>query len=144
MRKYCLGDKKDILCEYFEANENIATVYLFGSFGTPSYNNCLSDIDIAILFFHKPSLREEMRISAELSIILKKEDVDISVLNDLRVDISHEILRTGEVIFEREKKTTAEFVERTLKYAFDYGFTLGKFKEYFYNNLKEEALSHDK
>lgn len=144
MRTDCIGDIKDILCEYFNTKVNIATVYLFGSFGTLSYNNFLSDIDLAILFFKKPSLKEEMQISAELSIILKKEDVDLTVLNELRVDICHEILCTGEIIYERERKTTADFVEKTLKYAFDYGFTLTKIKEDFYNNLKEEALSHDK
>ncbi len=101
-------------------------------------------MDIGILFFNKPSLKEEMHISAELSTILQKEDIDVTVLNDARVDISHEILCTGEILFERDKITTAEFVEKTLKYAFDYGFTLSKFKENFYNHLKEEAISHDK
>jgi len=135
-RKQALKEKLPELQKYFSSREEIATVYLIGSFGTEHYTR-LSDIDFAILFNHKMTLMEEMEVSANLSIILDREDVDLVNLNKARVDLQHEILRTGEIIFERDRFTTADFIEDTLRHYFDFGLTLKKMKDDFREQLRE-------
>jgi len=127
-----------------ELEEDITTVYLFGSFGTSVYNPHSSDIDLAIITKKELSLMEEMKISAKISIILERDRVDVIHLNKARVDICHEILATGEIIYEEDAMITADFLEKTLQHYFDFGIPLQKIKVDFFNMLKEEAGVHDR
>lgn len=137
-RKNALKEKLPMLLDYFSSKEEIATALLFGSFGTKLCSE-LSDLDIALIFNKKISLMEEMKISADLSLILGREDVDLVNLNESIVDLSHEILCTGEIIYEKDRLMTADFVENTLNHYFDYGLTLKKMKEDFWEQLREEV-----
>jgi len=137
-RKKAIQDKLPELLDYFSSREAILTVFVFGSFGTEQCTE-LSDLDLAIIFNRKVSLMEEMKISADLSLILGRDDVDVVNLNEARVDLCHEILYTGEIIYERDKIITADFIENALKRYFDYGLTLKKIKEDFWEQLREEA-----
>lgn len=139
MRQKALRDKLAGLRQYFASNDPIMTVYLFGSFGTPRYVPSLSDLDLAIVFDADQSLLEELKISAGISVLLEREDVDVVNLNQARVDLCHEIISKGEIIYERDKIKTADFVEQTLKHYFDYGIPLKEMKEEFLAGLKEEA-----
>jgi hypothetical protein len=51
------------------------------------------------------------------------------------VDLAHEILSTGEIIYEKDEIITADFVEQTLKHYFDYGISLKKMKAAFFEGL---------
>lgn len=144
MRKEALGNKLLALQEYFVQNNEIATVYLFGSFGTSDYVSSRSDLDLAIIFCNKLSLLEEMKISADIAGILERDDVDVISLNKARIDLCHEILSTGEVVFEKDKIITADFIEHALQQYFDYGITLKKIKADFLETLKEESATHGK
>jgi predicted nucleotidyltransferase len=141
MRKKALGDKLPALLDYFASNESINTVYLFGSFGTPHYVISLSDIDMAVLFGGNIPLMQELKINADISMILQRDDVDVINLNTARVDLGHEILCTGEIIYDKNKIRTADFVEQTLKHYFDYGIPLKRMKEEFIETLKGEIVS---
>lgn len=101
---------------YFYSHKDIATVYLFGSYGTELYDPQRSDIDLAIIFSRYLDLKEEMLIDAEISMIIGRDDVDITNLNKARVDICYQILATGENIYEKDRLVTVDFVEKTLKY----------------------------
>ena len=135
MRRKALREKLPLLQDYFASNSAIMTVYLFGSFGTDNYVPSLSDIDLAIVFGDHKSIKEEMKISADISILLEREDVDVVNLNRARVDLSHEIISTGEIIYEKDKIKTADFVEQTLKHYFDYGIALKKIRDEFLETL---------
>jgi len=140
MRQDALTDKMPALLDYFASNEVIATVFLFGSFGTAAYIPSRSDLDLAIIFSCEQSLFEEMKIGAEISVILERDSVDIVNLNKARVDLSHEILSSGEIIYEKDRLKTADFVEQTLQHYFDYGIPLKKIKADFMEALKEDYL----
>lgn len=139
MRIKALGNKLAALQSYFAKNKEVTTVYLFGSFGTSAYIPSHSDLDLAILFCCQQTLLREMKISADLSIILERENVDVVNLNKARVDLGHEIISTGEIIYEKDKLKTADFVEQTLQHYFDYGIVLKKIKADFFKALSEEA-----
>lgn len=143
MRKEALKDKLSLMLDYFASDDSIITVYLFGSFGTNNYVPSLSDIDLAIVFGDHKSIKEEMKISADISILLEREDVDVVNLSQTRVDLSHEIISTGEIIYEKDKIKTADFVEQTLQQYFDYGIPLKKLREEFLESLKGGIVPND-
>ena len=143
MRRKALRDKLPLLLDYFTSDSTILTVYLFGSFGTSNYVPPLSDLDLAIVFDNDKTLMEEMKISADISTMLEREDVDIVNLNKARVDLCHDIISTGDLIHEKDKIKTADFVEQTLKFYFDYGITLKMIREDFLESLKEDSISDD-
>ncbi|NMD42890.1 MAG: nucleotidyltransferase domain-containing protein [Firmicutes bacterium] len=139
MRREVLQKQLPTLLDYFASNDTILTVYLFGSIGTNRYIPSLSDLDLAIIFSKDRSLMEEMKIGADISILLEREDIDLINLNKARVDLCHEIISTGEIIYEKERVKTADFVERTLQHYFDYGIPLKRIREEFLETLKGEA-----
>ncbi|MBM7622963.1 type VII toxin-antitoxin system MntA family adenylyltransferase antitoxin [Sporohalobacter salinus] len=131
------------LIDYFREDDRIMTVYLFGSYGT-EYETKLSDIDLAILFNDDSiSMMEEMGIAAEIEFKLDFDEVDLVNLNKASVILQHEIISKGVKIFEREELYTAEFVEKTLKYYFDFGLVYKKFKDDYQEGLREEYCSSD-
>jgi len=138
-----LKNTRPELNNYFACQKDIATVYLFGSYRTELYDPERSDLDLAILFYRNLSLKEEMLIDAEISMILDRDNVDITNLNKARVDICHQVLLTGEIIYEKNKIVTANFMEKTLKFYFDYGISLYKMKVDLVEELKEGSGTGD-
>ncbi len=125
---------------FFRKEKNILTVYLFGSYGTEEQTE-LSDIDIAILFADTVSMLEELGIAAEIEFILKQGQIDLLNLNKASVILQHRVISTGEKIFERDSLTTADFIENTLKFYFDYGLVYKKFRDDFREELRGEYLN---
>lgn len=125
---------------FFRKEKNILTVYLFGSYGTEDQTE-LSDIDIAILFADTVSMLEELGIAAEIDFILKQGQIDLLNLNKASVILQHRVISTGEKIFERDSLTTADFIENTLKFYFDYGLVYKKFRDDFREELRGEYLN---
>ncbi len=126
---------------YLKNHGDIATVYLFGSYGTSSFDPGRSDLDVAIIYSRQLALKEEMLIEAEISLILGSDNLDVVNLNKARVDISYQVLATGKMIYERDNIITANFVEKTLKHYFDHGIALEKMKEDTFAALKERSYS---
>ncbi len=85
MNQIKLNEKMADLVNHFKNHEAITTVYLFGSYGSPSYNPDLSDIDLAILFNRNLSLKEELSIDADVSLILESDNYDLINLNKASV-----------------------------------------------------------
>lgn len=139
MIKDLINEKMTDLKSYFKDHEDIATVYLFGSYGTKSYDPGLSDIDLAIIYNRDLTLKEEMLIDAEITLILESDNVDVINLNKTRVDICYQVLATGTIIHENDSILTADFVEKTLKYYFDHGIALEKMKADTFEALKEDS-----
>lgn len=128
------------LASFFRKENNILTVYLFGSYGTDEQTE-LSDIDIAILFADTVSMLEELSIAAEIEFILKQGQIDLLNLNKASVILQHRVISTGKEIFERDSLTTADFIENTLKFYFDYGLVYKKFRDDFREELRGEYLN---
>jgi len=143
MEKGLMEEKMTDLNNYFKTHSDIATVYLFGSYGTSLYDSELSDIDLAIILSRKLSLKEEMLIDAEISLIFESDNFDVIILNKARIDICYQVLGTGTIIYERDNILTAEFVEKTLKHYFDHGIALEKMKEDTIAALKEDSIPRD-
>jgi uncharacterized protein len=139
MNQTLIKEKMVDLTNHFKNHEAIATVYLFGSYGTPLYYPELSDIDLAVIFNRNLSLKEEMLIDADISVILGSDKLDVVNLNKARVDICYQVLATGTIIYERDSIITADFVEKTLKHYFDHGLALEKMKKDTLEFIKENS-----
>ncbi|MFU8794908.1 MAG: type VII toxin-antitoxin system MntA family adenylyltransferase antitoxin [Dethiobacteria bacterium] len=143
MKRDLIKEKINDLKSFFCGQDVIATVYLFGSYGTELYDHERSDIDLAIIYRQALTLKEEMLIDAEITLILESDNVDVVNLNKARVDISYHVLAMGKIIYERDKIITANFVENILKHYFDHGIALEKMKADTYEVIKEDTNSCD-
>jgi len=137
-REIKLGKQMKKLKEYFNKKNEILTVYIFGSHGT-TYENERSDIDFGILFDNEISLMQVLTIAGEIEMIIGKE-VDLVDFNKVNILLKYKIIKTGEIIFERDDLKTANLKEKVLKEYFDFGFKLKKMKEDFRESLREEYV----
>jgi len=132
-----LNIKINELLNYFDSIPEILTVYIFGSFGT-SDQTVISDIDFAVLFIEKIPLLREMEITAEISSLLGMENIDFVNLNTAPVYIQHKIVSTADIIYERSRLGTSNFIEDVLEIYHDYSIIFEKYNRDFYEGLKEE------
>jgi predicted nucleotidyltransferase len=125
--------------EYFVTKKEVLLVFLFGSFGTDKEHE-LSDIDIAVLLDKDISLMDELKMAADLSLILERDDLDLVLLRNASVNIAHRVLADGRTVFDRDPLKTAEFVESTLNHYFDFGYRLRQIDMEFEEKLREDYL----
>lgn len=125
------------LIAYIEEKENIIALYIFGSFGTPN-QNLSSDMDFAVLFKNSPSLLNELELESDICQILERDDVDIVNLNKAPIDISHQVLYTGDLLFCRDEILLADFKEKVFNIYGDYGIVLKKFYDDYLEGMREE------
>ncbi len=93
-------------------------VYAFGSRAdgraSPS-----SDIDVAVLLDQALDLAEELRLRSTVVDELRRDDVDLVVLNQAPPLLCYEVLAHGKLLFSRDEELLQEFEERTLREYFD-------------------------
>jgi predicted nucleotidyltransferase len=131
-----LKEKLPAVCHFFKNNERVLLALLFGSFGTPDMHFS-SDIDIALLLDEDISLMEELAISAELSVLLGRDDIDLVLLRQAPVNVAYRALATGDIIYSRDPELVADFVEETLNRYLDFGLRLQEMDRDFDLSLKE-------
>lgn len=108
-----IESKKAQLEEYFRKQKNILAVWIIGSYGT-EYQREDSDMDIALLFDKKVSLMEEMQISADLSSILKFENIDTIDLKKAPVTLQFKTIKEGRVLYEAQANKVSDYIEEVL------------------------------
>lgn len=91
-----------IITDRLSGVPGLAAVYLFGSAArgnlTPK-----SDIDVAVLFEEGSPRIDMLSLMADLSHGAGR-DVDVVVLNEAEPRLYHEIVRTGEILFEKNRR----------------------------------------
>ncbi|WP_422446105.1 type VII toxin-antitoxin system MntA family adenylyltransferase antitoxin [Thermoanaerobacterium sp. DL9XJH110] len=123
------------LKKYISRNKNILALYIFGSIGT-DHESITSDIDLAILFQNNPLLFEELEIESNISQIFERDDIDLVNLNKAPIDICHQVLYTGELLYCSDEITLADFKERVFNIYGDYGITLKNFYDDYMKGLR--------
>ena len=125
------------LKSYAEKNENIVAVYIFGSYGT-KHQHFSSDMDFAVLFKESVTLFEELEIESDISQIFERDDIDLVNLNKAAIDISYQVLYTGDLLFCRDEILLADFKEKVFNIYGDYGIVLKKFYDDYLEGMREE------
>lgn len=139
-----LDNKTDIhevcikLRDFFFSDNDVLLVLLFGSFGTPDEHS-LSDIDVAVLLRDRISLQDELRMSAELTLLLS-EDIDLVLLRQTGVNIAYRALTTGRKVFTCDSLLITDFVEKIINDYLDFGLRLESMDRDFAEGLREDYL----
>lgn len=116
------NDIKRII-SYFKNRDEVSALYVFGSTGKGRETK-ESDIDIAVLI-------DELRLKRKSHDVLKKEyflaspsfsirPVDIVILNTASPYLKHHILKTGKMLFDKNRKFRVTFTAKAIIEYFDY------------------------
>jgi hypothetical protein len=120
------------LKKYFEEHEEIQFAILFGSL-TKGTANKMSDVDIAVMVDPKFDKTFPYGYQAELIAdfmrILKRNDVDVVILNDAKILLKHQILRYGKFIYIRDEQARIQFQIDTINQYEDYKVLYGVHEE---------------
>ncbi len=137
-----LGEKLADLQEFFQNQKNIAAVYLFGSFGT-EFAHSFSDIDLGIVF-QPPDvgLMNEMKLEADLTRLLNKDEIDVVNLNKAPVSLQYKAVTEGELLHEGSYEAHSDFLEMVYKRYLDYLPDLEAYEREYEKALKEAYLNH--
>jgi predicted nucleotidyltransferase len=126
------------LSEKLKQEKNISAMYLFGSALSGALKP-LSDIDIAVLLdkliprdeFHE----EYLNIFRIVSDLLKIDELDLVILNEAPVRITHNILKTGKLLFSKDNAQLAEFIEINFKLYPDFMFYKNQYNSEFQKQI---------
>ncbi|MBC7075714.1 MAG: nucleotidyltransferase domain-containing protein [Syntrophomonadaceae bacterium] len=123
-----INDLKKKIEISLRGREDIAAVYLFGSYGT-EYQNKYSDIDLGIIFMPevKVDLKEELQLEADLSVTLGSDNIDVVNLNKVPIQLRYRAVTEGKLIYEADYIATSNFLEETYKLYLDFAYGLNVF-----------------
>jgi len=88
--------------DFLSRHVNIVAIYIFGSVATAK-NRSGSDIDVAIMVRGQVNGMERVQLETSLSNILRK-DVDLIIFGEATPLLQHQILKYGDLIYERDPK----------------------------------------
>lgn len=106
------------LTEYFNNDDNILFVYLFGSYACETQKDT-SDIDIAVFLNDNDYYVYKVKKKVELENIFKKE-VDIIILNDAPPLLKHQVFEHGKLLKCDDRDFLKEYKIKSLYEYFDY------------------------
>jgi predicted nucleotidyltransferase len=120
----CNKELKEKIIEYFQDKKGVIAVYLYGSIVTGKAA-MISDVDIALLTTpYKDSVQSQMarvRYQVEISRLIRR-DVDLVFLQEAGELLSFQILKRGQVIFERDREVHRSFRAFRLIQCLDFQF----------------------
>lgn len=102
---------------YFKSRKEVAVLYLFGSCAV-SRELKESDIDIAVLIDEKKLQRinfEQLKtIYYKASPSFSLREVDITVLNTASTYLKHRVIKSGKVLFDRNRRLRVRFTTQAI------------------------------
>ncbi|MBI4848948.1 MAG: nucleotidyltransferase domain-containing protein [Nitrospirae bacterium] len=105
------------IATYFKRREEVSALYLFGSLAK-SRGTKESDIDIAILVNEKQLKRRNFeRLKNEYylaSPTFTLRLVDIIILNTASPYLKHRVLKTGRILFDKNRKLRVNFTAKAI------------------------------
>jgi len=109
------------LSKFFSNIDSVALAYLFGS-TVRGEANCLSDIDIAVLFDDSLTKKEafdlQLRLIVDLGDLLNTNNVDLVVLNNSPLLLTFNIIRDG-IILKSDERERVHFETRIMSRYYD-------------------------
>lgn len=117
-------NEQNAIKNYFKT-QPVVVVYFFGSIAT-GLENSQSDVDIAVLF--DDSVKKETRFQKKLEIlgvltsILRRDDVDVVILNDSPVALKFSAIQPAKIIYEKDTYKKVLFEAKALSDYQDYSY----------------------
>lgn len=108
--KRMIVDNMDRLIEAY----GIRLVYIFGSYAKGN-NNEKSDIDIAVLLNNDYNPMDKLELIGELTSVLRREDIDLVILNSANPVLRHQVIKYGKLIYMESEDVKVDFEVKVLK-----------------------------
>ena len=106
-----------LIAQFAAEQPTVLAAYLFGS----AVQNRLvdeSDVDIGLLFERSPDALRLLELQEDVTTLLKRQS-DLVSLNQASPILAMQVLKHGELIFERSERAVRQFQVRTLFAYFD-------------------------
>ena len=120
-----MNEETDIerIIHYFRDRDEVSSLYLFGS-SAKGKGTEESDIDIAVLIdeprLKKKDIEKFRRKYYEASPRFSLRRVDIVILNSAPVFLKYQVIKTGKILFDRNRKLRVGFTEKTITEYLDF------------------------
>ncbi len=125
--------KKELI-EYFSSKDSVILAYLFGS-TVRGDTGRLSDVDIGILLNENISKNDrfdlELKLISEISALIKKNKIDLVVLNEAPLLLAYNIIKNG-IILKSSETERVNFETKILSMYMD--------EKYYIKRHTEETL----
>lgn len=108
--KRMIVDNMDRLIEAY----GIRLIYIFGSYAKGN-NNEKSDIDIAVLLNNDYNPMDKLELIGELTSVLRREDIDLVILNSANPVLRHQVIKYGKLIYMENEDVKVDFEVKVLK-----------------------------
>lgn len=108
--KRMIVDNMDRLIEVY----GIRLIYIFGSYAKGN-NNKKSDIDIAVLLNNDYNPVDKLELIGELTSVLRREDIDLVILNSANPVLRHQVIKYGKLIYMENEDVKVDFEVKVLK-----------------------------
>lgn len=140
MPVFDLNEVRSQLESYFAGQSQVLVAYLFGSQAL-GRSGPLSDLDVAVLLSDTPTADEcfdaRLEIIGGLMDRLHTDEIDVLVLNQAPPVLCYQVLRTGQVVYYRDRQAMLNFRVRTLNTYFDLKPMLDHYRKVFFDHILE-------
>jgi predicted nucleotidyltransferase len=131
------------LIEYFTNKDSVILAYLFGSTVRGDAGR-LSDVDIGILLDEKLSKKDrfdlELKLMGEIAILIKKNKIDLIVLNEAPLLLAYNIIKSG-IILKSDETERVKFEIKILSMYMDERYYIKRHTEETLNRIAEVGFS---
>lgn len=134
------------LKKFFENRKEVQFAILFGSLAK-GMANALSDIDIAVMI--TPQFKDtfpygyQATLTADLMQELKRNDVDVVILNNAPIALRYQVLRHGKFIYVQDKQAPIQFQIDTVNRYEDFKMIYRLHEEAFHRRWKNLIVSDE-
>jgi predicted nucleotidyltransferase len=128
---------------YLAQQPDVRLAYLFGS-QVQGQAHALSDVDVAVLLVEGLSPlaqgQARLRLTTDLIGLLRRDDVDVAVLNRASPLFRHRVLRNGQLLYAADESQRTRFVTDTLQQYLDYSYMYRMLDEAMFARLREGSF----
>jgi len=131
-------DRIPLLIEQIRKDSDVVALFAFGSLATGNLKP-LSDLDFGILV--SSIIGNQKRFDKHLDLIgifnevLQTDEVDLVMMNDAPMRFSHNIIKSGKLLYCSNKTELADFTEKTIKLYLDFRYFKDAFDDAFLKGI---------
>jgi len=131
-------DRIPALIERISKDPDVIALFAFGSLASDTLKP-LSDLDFGILVSGK--IGKQKRFDKHLELIglfnevLRTDEVDLIMMNDAPMRFSHNIIKSGKLMYCAHSGELTDFVEKTVKFYLDFQFFRKAFDKVFLEGI---------
>lgn len=139
-----MDNDKDVkhIIQYFKGMDEVSALYIFGSFAK-SKKTGESDIDIAVIVDESKLKKRDFELLKKkyyaASPTFSMRSVDIVILNTAPPFLKYQVLKTGRVLFDRNRKLRVRFTTNTIIEYLDFKYIEDIFLKAVVNKFKKKC-----